>query len=291
MWRKTPWDVTESISINQVNLLNTRRVMVHYIRHQDHQRPGLKLKAQFFAPQKVLNFSTYKLQSVDILVNRRKKRITVPQTDKSTKSTNSSTGRPTSKPFWEFFIGMADKVISLMRVMNSHGRLCSGEIYFRRTDTTTKRFSLSVKCTCSLNKSCIQGWQSTSEIRVSKSVSYPVPDILYALGVCTTPNTMAHSDQLLTSMLLKPPSRNLLKEIIRIFVDPYLTSCKQNLISAACEQLRSLCSSRLQFFVWTLDTAAHEILKPPHSLQQVAIFYCLPSPIQKPTHGWKNHPW
>ena len=108
---------------------------------------------------------------------------------------------------------MADNMISLMRDMNSHGQLCSGEIYFRRSEVTAKRLSLRVKCSCSREKLCrkwengIFRWQSTTELRFSESASYPVPDVLYAPGVSMIPNTMAHFDQLLSSMLLTPPSR------------------------------------------------------------------------------------
>ena len=48
----------------------------------------------------------------------------------------------------------------------------------------------------------------------ANQISSSVRCILYALGVCMTPNMMAHADKLLSAMLLTLPSRNLLKEII-----------------------------------------------------------------------------
>ena len=41
-----------------------------------------------------------------------------------------------------------------------------------------------------------------------------------------TPNMMAHADKLLSAMLLTLPSRNLLKEIIKTVIDPYLVGEK-----------------------------------------------------------------
>ena len=58
-----------------------------------------------------------------------------------------------------------------------------------------------------------------------------------------TPNTMAHSDRLFTSMMLTPPSRNLLKEIIRVVIDPYLIGEKTRLITEACSNIRHSDSS------------------------------------------------
>lgn len=41
-----------------------------------------------------------------------------------------------------------------------------------------------------------------------------------------TPNMMAHADKLLSAMLLTLPSQNLLKEIIKTVIDPYLVGEK-----------------------------------------------------------------
>ena len=58
-----------------------------------------------------------------------------------------------------------------------------------------------------------------------------------------TPNTMAHSDQLFTSMMLTSPSRNLLKDIIRLVVDPYLIGEKARLVQEGCRRIRDSDSS------------------------------------------------
>jgi hypothetical protein len=59
------------------------------------------------------------------------------------------------------------------------------------------------------------------------------------------PNTMAHADQLFSAMLLNPPSRNLLKDVIKLVVDPYLIDKKRRLISAACDELRVMNNSTI----------------------------------------------
>lgn len=139
---------------------------------------------------------------------------------------------------------MSENLITLMRLMNSHGRLCEGSIHFRRSEVTTKRLALTVRCTCSSGKDCkswaagVFRWQSTSDVEISPSRSVPIPDVLYALAVCMTPNTMAHADQLFTSMMLTPPSRNLLKDIIKLVIDPYLINEKDRLIKESCGNIR-----------------------------------------------------
>ena len=129
-----------------------------------------------------------------------------------------------------------------MRSMNAHRQACKGSLHFRRSEVTTKFLALTVRCTCSLGKGCtlwsfgIFRWQSTSEVKISPVRSVPIPDVLYALGVCLTPNTMAHSDQLFTSM--HHLSRNLLKDIIRLVIDPYLKREKDRLIREASFKIR-----------------------------------------------------
>ena len=147
-------------------------------------------------------------------------------------------------PFYEFFIGMSENVIALMRSMNAHGQTCSGTLHFRRSEITTRRLALTVRCTCSLGKGCtawlsgIFRWQSTSDIKISPTRSVPIPDLLYALAVCMTPNTMAHADQLFSAMMLTPPSRMLLKDIIKLAIDSYLVNEKDHLIRGACRGIR-----------------------------------------------------
>ena len=195
-----------------------------------------------------LSFSEYTLLSSDIVHTRKKrshaKRENVIEGNHSTPSQTASHGRGYSVPFFEFFIGMSENLIALMRSMNSHGQTCPGSLHFRRSEIITRRLALKVRCTCSLVKECkawdsgVFRWQSTSDIKISPTRSVPIPDLLYALGVCMTPNTMAHADQLFTAMMLTPPSRSLLKDIVKLVVDPYLINEKNCLIQGACRGIR-----------------------------------------------------
>ena len=132
----------------------------------------------------------------------------------------------------------------MMRSLNLHGQSCRGSLHFRRSEVTTRRFALKVRCTCSLGRDCkfwspgVYRWQSTSDMKISSSRSVPVTDVLYALGVSMTPNTMAHSDQLFTSMMLTPPSRNLPKDIMSLVIDSYLLMEKDRLVKEACGTIR-----------------------------------------------------
>ena len=91
---------------------------------------------------------------------------------------------------------------------------------------------------CNLWDSGVLRWQSTSKINISPTKSAPIPDVLYTLGVYLTPNTMAHADQLFSAMLLTPPNKNLLKEIIKWIVDPYLVREKERIVGEACRHIR-----------------------------------------------------
>lgn len=127
--------------------------------------------------------------------------------------------------------------------------MCGGEIYYRRAEVKTKRFSLTFKCTCSKEKLCVKWnngvfkWQSTNDMQITPTRSFPVADVLCALGVPITPTTMAHADQLFSAMMLTPPSKNLLKDIIKVVIDPYLVTKKCQIIADACTDLRSLSDS------------------------------------------------
>ena len=201
----------------------------------------------FLYGREKLTFHEYSLQSTDLIGKRRRKRATAPEVKDEafeTPISASSHGRGLSIPYFEFFIGMAANIIDLMRSMNDHGHKCKGSLYFRRCNVTTKRLCLTTRCSCSMGKDCklwdsgLFKWQSTSDIKISPQKSVPVPDVLYALGVCLTPNTMAHADQLFSAMLLTPPSRNLLKEIIKFVVDPYLIREKERIVGEACRNIR-----------------------------------------------------
>ena len=55
-----------------------------------------------------------------------------------------------------------------------------------------------------------------------------------------TPTTKAHSGQFFSTMLLTPPSHNMLNDLVRSFVMPYLLSEKERLITVRCDELKSL---------------------------------------------------
>jgi hypothetical protein len=185
-----------------------------------------------FSDRAKLAFADYILLSSGIQRTRRKRNKIEAENESpdifTTPSQTASGGRGYAIPFFELFIGMSENIIALIRTMSSHGQSCKGSIHFRRGEITTKRLALSVRCSCSLRKKCTSWdtgsfrWQSTSDIKISPVRSVPIPDLLYALAVCMTPNTMAHADQLFSAMMMTPPSRNLLKDIIKLVVDPYL---------------------------------------------------------------------
>ena len=53
-------------------------------------------------------------------------------------------------------------------------------------------------------------------------------------------NNKAHADQFLSCMLLTPPSRRLLNDLVRDFVAPYLIQEKEKIISERCSELMNL---------------------------------------------------
>lgn len=147
-------------------------------------------------------------------------------------------------PYYEMFIGMALLLMNLVKIIHSHGRNCKGELRVRRSEITLKRFSLCMRFTCTLNCNCsewkdgVYRWKSSSEVELSPGKFIPTLDVLYAIAITITPNSMAHSDQLFSAMLITPPSRNILKKIINVLVDPYLRKEKDRLISETCDKIR-----------------------------------------------------
>lgn len=124
-----------------------------------------------------LSFADYILLSTGIQRTRRKRDKYETQNESldvfTTPTQTASGGRGYATPFFEFFIGMSENIIALMRTMNSHGQSCKGSIHFRRGEITTKRLALNVRCSCSLGKKCTARdtgnfrWQSTSDIKIS----------------------------------------------------------------------------------------------------------------------------
>jgi hypothetical protein len=123
-------------------------------------------------------FKIYSNQSIDATVRKRRKKVSIePAVDIfQTPISSKSHGRSVSKPFFEFFIGVSDNIVELMKSMNDHGHRCKGNLHFRRSQVTTRRLELSVRCQCSLGKLCSVlpfgafKWQSTSDISTNMSV-------------------------------------------------------------------------------------------------------------------------
>ena len=70
--------------------------------------------------------------------------------------------------------------------------------------------------------------------------SYSVPDVLYALATYLTPTTKAHAEQFFSAMLLTPPSRNPMNDIVKSFIVPYLTKEKERIVDSRCAELKNL---------------------------------------------------
>ena len=156
-------------------------------------------------------------------------------------------GRKPETPFNENFMGTSMKVISIIKSIHEHGKTCPGNIIIRRNSVLLKRLSLKVTINCTEKNKCaawengVYKWLSSGQIIIpNTSRMVCVPDVLYSLATYITPTTKAHAEQFLTSMLLTPPSRNLLNELVTKFVKPYLLGEKEKIISARCEELRNL---------------------------------------------------
>ena len=165
--------------------------------------------------------------------------------DASTESYKA--GRQPEIPYHESFIGTSLKVISLIKGIHDHAKQCSGSIIIRRSNVVLKRLSLQIAVCCSLRKNCTgwdsgtYAWFSTGKIMVQNSSRMiPVPDVLYALACYLTPTTKAHADQFFFSMLLTPPSRNMLNDLVRSFVKPYLVEEKERIVNLRCDELKNL---------------------------------------------------
>ena len=142
-------------------------------------------------------------------------------------------------------MGTSMKIISLIKTI--HGRSCPGNIVIRRSSVFLKRLTLHVTVNCSLKCGCgfwdqgLYKWTSSGTIFLPQSTRTAyVPDVLYAVACYMTPTTKAHSEQFFSTMLLTPPSRNMLNDLVKSFVMPYLLSEKERLITVRCDELKSL---------------------------------------------------
>lgn len=156
-------------------------------------------------------------------------------------------GRKPEIPYNENFFATSTKVVSLIKAMHDHGRACTGNILIRRDNITLKRLTGSIIIKCALGGHCklwdrgTFAWVSAGSIPIPNSTrSAYVPDVLYSLACYITPTTKGHADQFLTSMLLTPPSRRALNDLIGHFVEPYLLREKEKLIQIRCDELANL---------------------------------------------------
>jgi hypothetical protein len=163
------------------------------------------------------------------------------------KSEDCKAGRRHETPFHENFIGTSMKIVELIKTIHNHGKSCPGCIMIRRSNVFLKRLTLQVTVNCSLKNSCgiwVQGlfkWNSTGTIFIPNSTRMAhVPDVLYSMACYLTPTTKLHAEQFFSTMLLTPPSRNMLNDLVSSFVKPYLLKEKENIISIRCETLKGL---------------------------------------------------
>ena len=165
----------------------------------------------------------------------------------STNSDNMTAGRNHEIPFHENFMGTSTKIISLIKAIYNHGKTCNGNIVLRRNNVVLKRLSLQVSIICTEKCKCltwdkgIYKWISSGSITVPNTTRTAlVPDVLYAVACYLTPTTKAHAEQFFATMLLTPPSRNMLNDLVKSYVKPYLLNEKEKIISSRFEELKSL---------------------------------------------------
>jgi hypothetical protein len=195
----------------------------------------------------IMSYDNYKmLNSVNINATRKRKSSIEKAPEEDSYKTPGKSGsdrvpglrRRREKIYHESYVGMADHLVNLIRDINSHGQNCLGQILFRDSAVRTKRFTLLLNCQCSLYDKCTdikfdggcKKWASCSQIVMSPGRKVFTSDVLYAYSLTATPSTKAHAAQLMDGMLLPPPSRDLLNEIIVEIVDPYLVAKRQELV-------------------------------------------------------------
>ena len=164
-----------------------------------------------------------------------------------TNSVDFKAGRMPEIPFHKNFLGTSIMIILSIKTMHNHGKSCLGNIIIRRSSVFLKKFTLQVTISCSLKCDCgiwdqgLYKWTSSGAIFLPQSskTAY-VPDVLYALACYMTPTTKAHSEQFLSAMLFTPPSHNMLNDLVKCFVQTYLLSEKERIITMRCDKLKSL---------------------------------------------------
>jgi hypothetical protein len=162
-------------------------------------------------------------------------------------TTNDSfkAGRKPERPYHESYIGTSLKLVSFVKSIHDHGRLCNGNIIIRRNTVQLSRLTLQITVCCSEKKKCTvwelgtYKWLSSGKVVVPNSNRTAfVPDVLYSLACYMTPTTKAHAEQFFSTILLTPPSRNMLNDLVGSFIKPYLLSEKERISTERCSELK-----------------------------------------------------
>ena len=136
-------------------------------------------------------------------------------------------GRVPDTPYNENQMGASLKTVALIKAIYHHAKNCIGNIVIRRSNVAQKRLSIQITVTCSEKHKCSTWergsypWQSTNKVGFPNS-SRPafVPNVFYAMACYMTSTTKAHAEQYFSCMLLVPPSRPMLNDLVKSFVSP-----------------------------------------------------------------------
>jgi hypothetical protein len=140
-----------------------------------------------------------------------------------------------AQPFYEGFIGTADKIVELIKAVDDHRSNCLGKLIIRRRFVKTKGLCAIVNCKCSLKNNCKRFWQdgfdwkSASEMKIlglnGKTKTCFVPDVKQALANATTAPLPTHIDQVLRTLGLFPRNMSYISDIERSHIRPNRVVC------------------------------------------------------------------
>ena len=177
----------------------------------------------------------------------RKIRTPCPPTGASICPVNIKFGRPMEKPYYESFMGTSSMIMDLIRAVHEHSQQCGGQLHTRRSHVRLKRLSLNITITCAKGVDCSRWksgkftWMSCGVLAIPNTNRIvPTNDVLYASATYSTPTTKSHAEQFMSCLLLTPPNRNLLNDLVKVFVAPYLLSEKERLVDLRCLELKNL---------------------------------------------------
>jgi hypothetical protein len=146
-----------------------------------------------------------------------------------------------SNPFYESFIGTADKIVDLIQEIDKHRSSCAGKLNLVRKEIKSKGLCLKVCCYCELKSKCTGGWteryawNSAAEITITgpndKLMTCFVPDVKHALAIATTPPLTTHINQVLLSFGLFPRDTKYLSFIEKNYIRPAILKMKNETIA------------------------------------------------------------